>query len=135
MVEIVIDKLRQADPDVKIETNQLIGGRVKASVCVESKSGGKHVVEILENEIAIYTRGEDNERKMRQRGRLAEKVAKQNGCSGYSCVSYIELEYALDEKMIFEGLVHDILGQQSKLPKVSSHAPLHDKKKRSHVLD
>ncbi len=108
---------------------------MKASLCVESKSGGRHVVEILENEIAIYTRGEDNERKMRQRGRLAERVAKQNGYSGYSCLSYIELEYALDEKMILESLVHDILGQQGVLPKVSSHALLHDKKKRSHVLD
>lgn len=64
-------------PFVRIETNQLIGGRLKASLSVETKhGGGKHVVEILENEIAIYTRGEDNERKMRQRGCLAEKVAK-----------------------------------------------------------
>lgn len=39
-------------------------------------------------------------------------------------MSFIELEYALDEKLIFDGLVRDILGMAKSAPKVSSHAPL-----------
>jgi len=39
---------------------------------------------------------------MRMRGRLADKIAKESGFSGYSCLSFLELENAPDERVIFD---------------------------------
>jgi len=39
---------------------------------------------------------------MRKRSRLADEIAKKNGFSGYSCISFLELENAPDERVIFD---------------------------------
>ena len=39
---------------------------------------------------------------MRKRSRLSDEIAKKNGFSGYSCISFLELENAPDERVIFD---------------------------------
>lgn len=72
----------------------------------------KHIIEIVEDEMAHYKKIVDktNEEEipgleMRQRGRLADKLARENGFTGYSCISYVELEYAIDENEQFNHLI------------------------------
>ena len=49
---------------------------MKTSLSVLRSNEERYAVEILENETANFTTGEDNESKLRQRGRLAEAIAK-----------------------------------------------------------
>ena len=47
---------------------------------------------------------------MRRRGRLADAIAKEHGFNGYSCLSFLELENASDEQVIFDYLNGQIKG-------------------------
>ena len=60
----------------------------------------KHLVEIFEDEILTYQK-EDGSKEMRKRGRLARQLAKQNEFQDYSCISFKELEEAVDENLPF----------------------------------
>jgi hypothetical protein len=75
----------------------------------QTKAGGgsKHAVEILEDQVANYFR-EDGVKAMRQRGRLAEGLAKEHGFAGYTVVSFIELENAEDDGAAIEELARAI---------------------------
>ena len=72
-------------------------------------------MEVLEDELAHYqpllgeTDEETRSSRLRQRGRLAERLALSHGFNGYSCLSYVELERALDERVIFGELIESIL--------------------------
>lgn len=39
---------------------------------------------------------------LRRKGRLADEIAKSHGYSGYSCLSFVELENSSDERQIFD---------------------------------
>ena len=72
-------------------------------------------MEVLEDELAHYQTQPDEigdkiyKYELRQRGRLAERLALSHGFNGYSCLSYVELERALDERVIFGKLIESIL--------------------------
>lgn len=76
LLEILREKIEQHDPNAKVETESIIQGRLKTSLSVLRSNEERYAVEILENETANFTTGEDNESKLRQRGRLAEAIAK-----------------------------------------------------------
>lgn len=84
---------------------------MKADIIVKFKDDKCHIIEIIDDDLAHYTQTEteNNEIKkhveLRKRGRIAEKIALDNGFSGYSCLSYIELEYAMDENENFDNLL------------------------------
>ena len=42
---------------------------------------------------------------LRQRGRLASRIATENGFDGYHCLSYVELEFITDEESVLNELV------------------------------
>ena len=89
------------------EANELVcAGKVKASLLVNCANGKRHIVEIAEDELAHYVA--DGELKQRQKGRLADAIAKENGFNGYSCLSFIELENSSDERYLFELLNQQI---------------------------
>lgn len=107
-------------------------GRLKASLLVETLSR-KHAVEILEDEKMTYALP-DGQVRLRQRGRIAWNLAREKGFDGYSCVSFLDLEYATDERQLLDNLVDEILGRQE-VPKVSSRGAVRDDRKRAQVLD
>ena len=80
---------------------------------MKTSKGKQYIVEVLEDELAHYKTLEEGESKgkskLRQRGRLAERLALSHGFAGYSCLSYIELERAVDERVIFNELIDSIL--------------------------
>ena len=83
------------------EKNELVcNGKVKASLLITGKNGKQHIVEIVEEELVHYETEEGLQ--MRKRSRLADEIAKKNGFSGYSCISFLELENAPDERVIFD---------------------------------
>jgi hypothetical protein len=95
VIEEAITKANGVDVDIK--RNQIIcDGQVKASLLVADQ----YVVEIIENELAHFTKGSSRGQKgksLRARGRHIEDLVKQFGYSGYSCLSFVELEQSADE--------------------------------------
>lgn len=100
LVEVLVSRASKTKSSRPVEavTNQIVcDGRLKASIIFD----GKHVVEILENQLAHYKK--DRELKLRKRGRLAEQMVKQSGqFTSYSCISYVELEAANDERELLD---------------------------------
>ena len=93
-----------------LHKREIIYDRIKANFVVEhpNKGGKRHIIEIIEDEISHYKvpiEGLGHEIKMRQRGRLADKLALELGYTGYSCISYVELEYAVDESEPFNTVI------------------------------
>ena len=85
----------------------LCDGKIKASLQISTaQSGGKtHIVELVEDELVHYEgSSEANSLCMRARCRMADALAKEHGFSGYSCLSFEELENAPDEKVFFTHL-------------------------------
>ena len=101
LTEILENQFQTAN--LKLLEPKVLGGRLKANFITENASGDRHIIEIVEEDMAHYTK--EGQTEMRQRGRLAEKVAQDAGYAGYSCISYIELEYALDEREILEHVI------------------------------
>ena len=102
LTEILENQFHSAD--LKLLEPQVLGGRLKANFITENASGDRHIIEIVEEDMAHYAK-EGQSLEMRRRGRLAEEVAKEAGYAGYSCISYIELEYALDERDLLEHVI------------------------------
>jgi hypothetical protein len=73
LVEVLVsraNKDRKGNP-VEALTNKIIcNGRLKASIIFDDK----HVVEILENQLAHYKKTGENTWSLRKRGRLAQKL-------------------------------------------------------------
>ena len=87
-----------------VEVNELVcDGRIKASLLITAPSGKHHIVEVFEDELAHFQTA-TGEIKMRQRGRLANEIAKEHGFNGYSSLSFRELENAVDERQVFDVL-------------------------------
>ena len=87
-----------------IEVNELVcGGKIKASLYVNCSNGKQHIIEIVEDDLVHY-QGADGSLQQRSKSRLADQIAKQHGFNGYSCLSFIELENAPDERVIFNAL-------------------------------
>jgi hypothetical protein len=75
-----------------VEVSQIINERLRADLTVTSKSGRKHIIEIIEDDLMHYSVADEDHPKLRARGRLAEEAAKREGYHGYSSLSYIELD-------------------------------------------
>ena len=88
------------EAELQLLPPQVISSRLKANFIAENKHGKKHIIEIVEEDMAHYAKAEEGAQmvEMRRRGRLADQLAKEAGYAGYSCISYIELEYAIDER-------------------------------------
>jgi hypothetical protein len=102
LTEILENQFHSAG--LKLLESQVLGGRLKANFITENASGARHIIEIVEEDMAHYAK-EGQTVEMRRRGRLAEEVAREAGYAGYSCISYIELEYALDERDLLEHVI------------------------------
>ena len=94
----------------KIEKNVLLcRGRVPASLLVDDR----HVVQLLENVAVHYRKGDDQYRKM-ARARQAEALIKDElgPEASYYGISYVEMEYAVNEAEYLEQVLHPILQQK-----------------------
>ena len=65
------------------------------------------MIEIVEDDLVHYVCA-DGSLQQRSKGRLADSIAKQHGFNGYSCLSFIELENATDERVVFDALNQQI---------------------------
>lgn len=101
---------------------------------VQTENGSKHVVEVLEDDLATFRRDDSPNILMRQRGRLAQKLVRQYGFANYHCLSYVELEYAVDDLQIIDSLVNSIVSPDASSENIS-HKQLHDKSKKVDVLN
>ena len=89
------------DGDLSVSNQLLCDGKIKASFLVKHQTGKQHILEIVEDEVVHFTNA-DGTLGLRQKARLADKIAKEQGYSGYSAISFIELENAQDERQLFE---------------------------------
>lgn len=84
-----------------IDDEILCDGKIKACLQVKRQSDDKtHLIEIVEDELVHFEGGEED-LKMRARSRMVDAVAKDHGYSGYSCLSFEELENAPNEMVFF----------------------------------
>ena len=87
--------------EVQLTNKLLCNGKISASLLVTLPGSGKqHIVEIVEDGQVHFTAA-DGVMTLRRKGRLADEIAKAHGFSGYSCLSFLELENAADEREIF----------------------------------
>jgi len=75
--------------------------KLMASMLVVAPNGKQHILEIVEEELVHYLEA-DQTFALRRRGRLANSIAQDHGFNGYSCLSYHELENAVDEGALFD---------------------------------
>ena len=95
------------DGDLQISNQLLCDGKVKASFLVKHQTGKQHILEIVEDEIVHFSQA-DGTLGMRQKARLADKIAKEHGYSGYSAISFVELDNAQDERQMFDQINQQI---------------------------
>lgn len=114
LIDIIQYNLREVDRGVVFKRSSVAcDGRMKGSLIVEL-GGRKHFIEVMEDEFCSYTQegavqAESTKKQLRQRGRLAEQLAKAHGFDGYHCLSYVELEYMRDEVQVIDDTVMTIL--------------------------
>ncbi len=94
---------------VEVQVNKIIcDGKLKASILFNDK----HILEIIENELVHYKKPSSKEWSLRKRGRLAQQQVKiSEKYSSYSCISYIELESAEDEREILNLALRPLVEQ------------------------
>lgn len=86
---------------LKVDDEILCDGKIKACLQVQSQSNPKmHLIEIVEDEL-VHFEGPADELRMRARSRMADSLAREHGYSGYSCLSFEELENAPNEMVFF----------------------------------
>ena len=57
--------------------NEIVcNGRLKASIVVKTEVGHKHLIEVLEDDLSTFRRDDNTNLLLRQRGRLAQKLAR-----------------------------------------------------------
>ena len=101
LVEVLIDRVNKLTnkPSEVLTSTIICDNKIKASVIFNDR----HVIEILENQQALYKKNGATEWSLRKRGRLAEElVSKNKQYASYSCISYVELEAATNEEELFD---------------------------------
>ncbi len=77
MVEIIEERIKNSQKKAVVNFNKIVcDGRLKASLLVETEAGQKHVIEVLEDDLATFRRDDNVNLLLRQRGRLAQKLVR-----------------------------------------------------------
>jgi hypothetical protein len=77
LVEIIEERIKNSQKKAVVNFNKIVcDGRLKASLLVETEAGHKHVIEVLEDDLATFRRDDNVNLLLRQRGRIAQKLVR-----------------------------------------------------------